>query len=157
VRLKTLDFRNLSTSNRNAPMSKQVGAACSPTSFQPYCRSRLFGARCLKSLGGSRATTSSPFSPQCLFLVRAKQSFGAYYRASHRSRGQSFIETIRFAAANRLLVNIDYRDQKGNRFTRAIEAYSLRRSKAGDVALDGRPRRGRATPQLSLDSILGVR
>jgi hypothetical protein len=33
----------------------------------------------------------------------------------------------RFAAANRLLVNIDYRDQKGNRSARAIEAYSLRR------------------------------
>jgi predicted nucleotidyltransferase component of viral defense system len=72
------------------------------------------------------------------------------------SRGQSFIETIRFAAANRLLVNIDYRDQKGNRFTRAIEAYSLRRSKAGDVLLmavraeDGQPRSYR------LDSILGV-
>ncbi len=72
------------------------------------------------------------------------------------SRGQSFIETIRFAAANRLLVNIDYRDQKGNRSTRAIEAYSLRRSRAGDILLmavraeDGQPRSYR------VDSILGV-
>lgn len=72
------------------------------------------------------------------------------------SRGQTFIETIRFAAANRLLVNIDYRDQKGKRSTRAIEAYSLRRSRAGDVLLmavraeDGEPRSYR------LDSILGV-
>jgi predicted nucleotidyltransferase component of viral defense system len=72
------------------------------------------------------------------------------------SRGQTFIETIRFAAANRLLVNIDYRDQKGNRSTRAIEAYSLRRSKAGDVLLmavraeDAQPRSYR------VDSILGV-
>jgi WYL domain-containing protein len=72
------------------------------------------------------------------------------------SRGQIFIETIRFAAANRLLVNIDYRDQKGKRSTRAIEAYSLRRSRAGDVLLmavraeDGQPRSYR------LDSILGV-
>ena len=72
------------------------------------------------------------------------------------SRGQSFIETIRFAATNRLLVNIDYRDQRGNRSTRAIEAYSLRRSRAGDVLLmavraeDGQPRSYR------LDSILGV-
>lgn len=72
------------------------------------------------------------------------------------SRGQSFIETIRFAAANQLLVNLDYRDQQGRRSTRAIEAYSLRRSRAGDVLLmavraeDGQPRSYR------LDSILGV-
>jgi hypothetical protein len=72
------------------------------------------------------------------------------------SRGQSYIEVIRFAAANRLLVNIDYRDQQGNRSTRAIEAYSLRRSRAGDVLLmavradSGQPRSYR------LDSILGV-
>jgi predicted DNA-binding transcriptional regulator YafY len=72
------------------------------------------------------------------------------------SRGQSFIETIRFAGANRLLVEIDYRDQKGNRSTRAIEVYSLRRSKAGDVLLmavraeDGQPR------SYLMNSILGV-
>jgi hypothetical protein len=72
------------------------------------------------------------------------------------SRGQSFIETIRFAGANRLLVEIDYRDQKGSRSTRPIEAYSLRRSKAGDVLLmavradDGQPR------SYLVNSILGV-
>jgi hypothetical protein len=72
------------------------------------------------------------------------------------SRGQALIETIRFAAANRLLVNLDYRDLQGRRSTRAIEAYSLRRSRAGDVLLmavraeDGQPRSYR------LDSILGV-
>ena len=51
------------------------------------------------------------------------------------SRGQSFIEMIRFAAANRLLVEIDYRDKQGKRSTRSIETYSLRRSQAGDVLL----------------------
>jgi Nucleotidyl transferase AbiEii toxin, Type IV TA system/WYL domain len=72
------------------------------------------------------------------------------------SRGQTFVETIRFAAANRLLVNLDYRDQQGKRSTRAIEAYSLRRSRAGDVLLmavradNGQPRSYR------VDSILGV-
>ena len=72
------------------------------------------------------------------------------------SRGQTFIEAIRFAASNRLLVNIDYRDKQGNRSTRAIEAYSLRRSRAGDVLLmavraeDGQPRSYLA------NSILGV-
>ena len=49
--------------------------------------------------------------------------------------GQTLIELIRFAATNRLLVEIDYRDKKGQRSTREIEAYSLRRSKAGDVLL----------------------
>jgi predicted nucleotidyltransferase component of viral defense system len=72
------------------------------------------------------------------------------------SRGQTFIETIRFAAANRLLVNLDYRDQQGKRSTRAIEAYSLRRARTGDVLLmavrvdSGQPRSYRVA------SILGV-
>jgi predicted nucleotidyltransferase component of viral defense system len=72
------------------------------------------------------------------------------------SRGQTFIEAIRFAAANRLLIDIDYRDLKGNRSTRSIEAYSLRRSRAGDLLLmavraeDGQPRSYR------VDGILGV-
>ncbi len=73
------------------------------------------------------------------------------------SRGHSLIEMIRFAAANRLLVDIDYRDKQGNRSTRAIEAYSLRRSRAGDVLLmavradSGQPR------SYLVDRILGVK
>ena len=73
------------------------------------------------------------------------------------SRGQGLIEMIRFAAANRLLVEIDYRDKQGNRSTRAIEAYSLRRSQAGDVLLmavradSGQPR------SYLVDRILGVK
>ncbi|GLH78118.1 MULTISPECIES: nucleotidyl transferase AbiEii/AbiGii toxin family protein [unclassified Bradyrhizobium] len=70
--------------------------------------------------------------------------------------GQTAIEVIRFAAANRLLVNIDYRDKDGKRSTRAIEAYSLRRSREGAILLmavraeDGKSRTYR------LDSILGA-
>lgn len=72
------------------------------------------------------------------------------------SRGQTLIEAIRFSAANRLLINLDYRDQQGTRSTRAIEAYSLRRSRAGDILLmavradNGQPRSYR------VDNILGV-
>jgi predicted nucleotidyltransferase component of viral defense system len=72
-------------------------------------------------------------------------------------RGQSFIEMVRFAAANRLLVEIDYFDKEGNRSVRAIEAYSLRRSQAGDVRLmavradNGQPR------SYLVNNILGVR
>ena len=66
------------------------------------------------------------------------------------------IEMIRFAAANRLLVEIDYRDKKGVRSTRAIEAYSLRRSQAGDVLLmAARADSGQARSYL-VSSILGV-
>jgi predicted nucleotidyltransferase component of viral defense system len=72
------------------------------------------------------------------------------------SAGQSHIEIIRFAAANRLIVELDYRDKEGKRSTRAIEAYSLRRTQKDDILLmsvreaDGQLRAYR------LDSILGV-
>lgn len=73
------------------------------------------------------------------------------------SRGQNFVEMIRFAAANRLLVEIDYQDKQGNRSTRAVDAYSLRRSATGDVLLmavradNGQPR------SYLVNSILGAR
>lgn len=47
----------------------------------------------------------------------------------------SVMEIIRFAAANRLTVEIDYVKQNGERTTREIEAYSLRRTQAGNVVL----------------------
>jgi hypothetical protein len=72
------------------------------------------------------------------------------------SRGQNFVEMIRFAAANRLLVEIDYRDKQGKRSTRAVEPYSLRRSQAGDVLLMAvRAHDGESRSYL-VDSILGV-
>jgi predicted DNA-binding transcriptional regulator YafY len=50
-------------------------------------------------------------------------------------RSTPFIEVIRFAASNHLLVDLDYRDEQGNRRTRPIEAYSLRRSQEGNILL----------------------
>jgi predicted nucleotidyltransferase component of viral defense system len=50
-------------------------------------------------------------------------------------RSTPFIEVIRFAASNRLLVELDYRDEQGNRRTRPIEPYSLRRTQEGNVLL----------------------
>ena len=70
--------------------------------------------------------------------------------------GQSFIETIRFAAANRLRIDLQYRDLKGAVTTRTVEPYSFRRSSAGDVRLmatqeaDGQPR------SFLINRILGV-
>lgn len=73
------------------------------------------------------------------------------------SVGQSVIDMIRFAASNRLLVEIDYRDKQGRRSTRAIEAYSLRRSQAGDVLLMAvRADNGQVRSYL-LGSIVGAR
>ena len=73
------------------------------------------------------------------------------------SRGQNFVEMIRFAAANRLLVEIDYRDKQGKQSARVVEPYSLRRSQAGDVLLMAvRSDNGESRSYL-VDSILGVR
>ena len=47
----------------------------------------------------------------------------------------SALEIIRFAAANRLAVEIDYVKESGEQTAREIEAYSLRRTQAGNVVL----------------------
>src|SRR5712691_7828051 len=45
------------------------------------------------------------------------------------------LEVIRFAASNRLCVELDYMDEEGTRSVRIIEPYSLRRTQAGDIVL----------------------
>lgn len=45
------------------------------------------------------------------------------------------LEIIRFAAANRLCVELEYQDERGNRDIRVIEPYSLRRTSAGNLLL----------------------
>ncbi len=50
-------------------------------------------------------------------------------------RRASSIEVIRFAASNRLCVDLDYIDQDGNRSRRVIEPYSLRRTKDDNILL----------------------
>jgi hypothetical protein len=49
--------------------------------------------------------------------------------------GSSFLESIRFAGANRLCVDLNYRSEDGRASVRRIEPYSLRRSRAGDILL----------------------
>ena len=67
------------------------------------------------------------------------------------------MEIVRFAAANRLCVELDYRDEQGRRSSRVIEPYSLRRTSAGHILLlavkadSGEPRSYR------LDRILGAK
>jgi predicted DNA-binding transcriptional regulator YafY len=45
------------------------------------------------------------------------------------------LEIVRFAAANRLCVALDYQNEQGKRDVRIIEPYSLRRSSAGNLLL----------------------
>jgi predicted DNA-binding transcriptional regulator YafY len=47
------------------------------------------------------------------------------------------METIRFAAANRLCVQLDYTKENGERTAPTIEPYSVRRTSAGDLLLFG--------------------
>ena len=56
--------------------------------------------------------------------------------SSWRSQGITApLEIIRFAAANRLCVDLKYQDEEGRVATRTIEPYSLRRTIAGDLLL----------------------
>lgn len=73
----------------------------------------------------------------------AVRSFGAsehVYRPQYgrlglrTTRGES-LEMIRFAAGNRLCVDLDYTDKRGRRSSRVIEPYSLRRARNGHVLL----------------------
>ena len=50
-------------------------------------------------------------------------------------RSQSYLEVIRFSAANRLSVSFDYVDEKGRFSTRVIEPYSLRRTSEDNIIL----------------------
>lgn len=67
------------------------------------------------------------------------------------------LEIIRFAAANHLCAELDYRDEQGRAGLRIIEPYSLRRTQAGELLLyavrsaDGQDRSYR------VDRILGAR
>jgi len=50
-------------------------------------------------------------------------------------RGGTPLEIIRFAGANRLKVEIDYRASQGRQGSRSVEPYSLRRTRDGELLL----------------------
>jgi predicted nucleotidyltransferase component of viral defense system len=56
-------------------------------------------------------------------------------RAITSWRGGIPIETIRYAGANRLKVEIDYRAEQGRSGSRIVEPYSLRRTQDGNLVL----------------------
>ncbi|HYK88835.1 MAG TPA: nucleotidyl transferase AbiEii/AbiGii toxin family protein [Acidobacteriota bacterium] len=67
------------------------------------------------------------------------------------------LEIVRFAAANRLCVNLDYRDEQGRVSSRIIEPYSLRRTKAGGLLLYAVRSDNGEDQSYHLDRILGAR
>lgn len=58
-----------------------------------------------------------------------------YGRLGLRTTQGGSLEVIRFAAGNRLCVELDYTDKQGRRSARVIEPYSLRRAQNGNVLL----------------------
>ncbi len=67
-------------------------------------------------------------------------------------RAQSMIEVIRFAAGNRLLVELDYQGS-----TRRIEPYSLRRTQDGNIVLHAYNNDSNAQRSYRVDRIQGAR
>ncbi len=58
-----------------------------------------------------------------------------YGRLGLRTLSGSSLEVIRFAAGNRLCVELDYTDNAGHKSTRVIEPYSLRQARNGNILL----------------------
>lgn len=74
------------------------------------------------------------------------------FRLPVSSRAQAFLEIIRFAAANRLCVDLDYKNE-----TRRIEPYSLRRTKAGSIILHAYDVNKNGHRSYTVSEIAGVR
>jgi predicted nucleotidyltransferase component of viral defense system len=67
------------------------------------------------------------------------------------------LQTIRFAGANHLCVDLDYVDESGRFATRTIEPYSLRRTSEGNVILHAYRADGSGRRSYRVDRIRGAR
>lgn len=79
-----------------------------------------------------------------------------YFRLQ-RVQGSSALETIRFAGANRLCVDLDYEDEQGHRSVRTIEPYSLRRTRDDHIVLKASRVDSGQARSYRLDRIRGAR
>jgi hypothetical protein len=73
-------------------------------------------------------------------MLGAVSAEGEVYRPVYghlglRTLSGSSLEIIRFAAGNRLCVDLDYTDSRGRRSSRIIEPYSLRQAQNGNILL----------------------
>jgi predicted DNA-binding transcriptional regulator YafY len=66
------------------------------------------------------------------------------------------LELLRYAGANRLKVEVDYRPEEGRSGPRLVEPYSLRRSRSGDLLLFVANDRGQVR-SYRLDRIAAIR
>ena len=67
------------------------------------------------------------------------------------------LESIRFAGANRLLIELDYRPQKGQPGVRVVEPYSFRYSRKGYLLFYGRNVQRPRITAYRCDRITGVK
>jgi len=67
------------------------------------------------------------------------------------------LEVVRFAASNRLCVELDYADEQGRRGVRIIEPYSLRRTQGGDIVLHAVRADNQLDRSYRVDRIRGAR
>ena len=83
-------------------------------------------------LGGRSATSQLPRAQ--LRNVAVDPTWEAPNSITSWRRGVA-LELLRYAGANRLKVDLDYRAEQGRQGPRRIEPYSLRRSLKGDLLL----------------------
>ncbi len=72
-------------------------------------------------------------------------------------RSSRALESIRFAATNHLVVELEYVDESGVRARRLIEPYSLRRTRAGEVLLHAERADGSGHRSYRVDRIIDAR
>ena len=100
--------------------------------FRPFNR---FWTRSRNSSNGSWASRGQYSPPFTLFLATRRRFEHRQWDRRSGEANAPAIETIRFAAANRLCVDLEYRDEQGRHSNRVIEPYSLRRTQVGDILL----------------------
>ncbi|MEE8059523.1 MAG: nucleotidyl transferase AbiEii/AbiGii toxin family protein [Pseudomonadales bacterium] len=77
-----------------------------------------------------------PARPQLAAVSQQGELYRPSYGQLHlRSLSGNSLEIIRFAAGNRLCVDLDYTDNSGRRSNRVIEPYSLRQAKNSNILL----------------------
>ena len=80
--------------------------------------------------------TEIPEKPVLTAVSQAGQLYRpSYGRLGLKALNGNSLEIIRFAAGNRLCVDLDYTDNSGHRSNRIIEPYSLRQAQNGNILL----------------------
>ena len=115
--------------------SSRSGRTCSATSSHDPChRSRSSGTHSTRSSPGSAEHSTTPALRRAESGATSDPDWIAPRAITSWRRGIP-LETIRYAGANRLKVEIDYRAEQGRSGPRVVEPYSLRRTQDGNLVL----------------------